>query len=269
MRIPGHRAAALVALSLSLGALGCGPREETGPSSPPEARGGAVPEDEESAYARHRALADRAGREGRWADVIRELREAIRVGPYVEEDHYLLGSVWLRYGDLDAMIQYFREQEARDPKPQTSHFFVGRALAAQGDLDGAIEEYERALAIDPAHELSHQAWGEALESRGELEEAERHYRRAVAIDPTFEFGWESLLRFVEAHGTAERLAATRRAAAEADHDPRHRPYYWARTLAEEGREEAARAELRRVLAADPAFQPARDLAAELGLELQE
>ena len=83
---------------------------------------------------------------------------------------------------------------------------------------------------------------------------------------TFDPGWDSLLRFLETHGTPEALAEARRAADAADDDPRHRPYYWARVLVEEGREEAAREELRRALAADPGFEPARELAEALGME---
>ena len=252
----------LVALLTALVVIGaCGGGEDRD-----DLEGRAVAPSPELDAAAHRALADRAGSEERWGDVIHHLREAVRLGEYDEESRYLLGSVWLRHGDVREMIDYYTATVEADPKPQTSWFFLGRARAKTGDLDAAIEAYRHAIAVDPAHELSHQAWGEALEARGEIEEAERHYRRAVEIDPTFDPGWQSLVRFLATHGSEEELAEARERAAAADElDPRHRPYYWAKVLAEEGREEAAREELRRVLAVDPDFEPARELAAELGI----
>jgi tetratricopeptide (TPR) repeat protein len=258
---------AVLALSLlPLSVLACS--DDAHPPAPAAATGSVAPSAEPD-YGEYLRLADRAGREGRWDDVLRHLREAIRLGPYDEERRYLLGSVWLEHGDLEAMVEYYRGQIATDPKPQTSHFFLGRALAARGDLDAAVEEYHRAIEADPAHELSHQAWAEILEERGELAEAERHYRRAVAIDPTFDAGWDDLLRFLGEHGSTDELEAARRAAAAADGDPRHRPYYWAKILVEEGRPAAAREELERVFAVAPEFEPARRLGRELGMEVPE
>jgi tetratricopeptide (TPR) repeat protein len=200
-----------------------------------------------AALAQARAL----GAQGKHAEAIAVLEEAVRTGPYDENLHYVLGETLERHGTPEEMIRFFSEELARDQKPQTSHYFWAVGLARQGDIEGAIARLQKALEVDPAHEMSQRQWGLLLERQGRLAEALEHLVEATRIHADFRAAFEDAARVAEKLGRQADADSYRRRAATADPNSIRRFLHWARYLHEHGRDQAAWAELQHMLRARP------------------
>jgi tetratricopeptide (TPR) repeat protein len=199
----------------------------------------------------------------RWPEAIAALQEAIRVGPYDENAHYLLGNLMEQHAPPEEMVAYWREAVATDPKPQTAHYFWAVGLERGGDLDGAVARLQAALEVDPAHEMSQLRWAELLERQGKLDEAVAHCREATVIFPDFRVAHEACARILRALGREDEARAAEQRAQASDPNTPRRFVYWARYLADKGRTAAAIAELERALRADANDSDARALLAQL------
>ncbi|MFN8644794.1 MAG: tetratricopeptide repeat protein, partial [Candidatus Binatia bacterium] len=185
-------------------------------------------------YKRVRAL--RA--EQRWPEAITTLQEAVRIGPYNEDAHYLLGNLMEQHAPPEEMVRYWQAAVATDPKPQTAYYFWAVGLERSGDVEGAVAQLRAALEVDPAHEMSQLRWAQLLEKQGRLEEALGHCREAAAILPTFRDAHVTCARILRALGRADDAAAADARAAAID--PGERPVVpWARYLQSKGRTAAA------------------------------
>jgi tetratricopeptide (TPR) repeat protein len=201
--------------------------------------------------------------EQRWPEAIAALEEAIRIGPYNEDAHYLLGTLMEQHAPPDEMVRYWQAAVATDPKPQTAYYYWAVGLERGGDLDGAIAQLRQALEVDPAHEMSELRWAQILEKQGRLDEALAHCQTATTIFPDFRIAHQTCARILRAQGReAEAAAADARARASDPNTPR-RFVYWARYLQSKGRTAAAVAELERALRIDPADAEARALLAQI------
>ena len=200
--------------------------------------------------------------EERWLDAAALFRQGIESGPYDEGARYTLGTVLVQHATTDEVVKYYSETVAADPKPQTSHYFWALALEKAGDREGALEHFGRAIEIDPAHELSQLAWGELLEREGDLRGALAHFERAVYIHPEFVDALRACARAHTRLGDEGKAADFRQRAQQANQDTPMRFVYWARVLLEEGRVEAAIAELENAVEAMPRNEDARRLLAE-------
>jgi len=155
--------------------------------------------------------------EGRPAEAIPHLREALRLRPDYADAHLELGVALAAQGDLLAAIDHYRKALRLSPresivynnlgvalvrlgKPDEAiqqyeaalrlwpgytdaRFNLGFALAAQGRLAEAVEQYRQALQANPRHADAQNHLGIALVQLGQPEEASQHFRRAVEIDP--------------------------------------------------------------------------------------
>lgn len=197
--------------------------------------------------------------EQRWPEAIAALEQAIRIGPYNEDAHYLLGNLMEQHAPPAEMVRYWQAAVATDPKPQTAYYFWAVGLERGGDPDGAVAQLRAALEVDPAHEMSELRWAQILEKQGRLDEALAHCQTATTIFPDFASAHQTCARILRALGrTAEADAAEERARASDPNTPR-RFVYWARYLQGRGRTAAAVAELERALRVDPKDAEARAL----------
>lgn len=199
----------------------------------------------------------------RWPEAIAALQEAIRVGPYDENAHYLLGNLMEQHAAPEEMIAYWSAAVATDPKPQTAHYFWAIGLERQGDLDGAAERLRVALDVDPAHEMSQLRWAEILERQGRLDEALQHCREATVIFPDYRSAHEVCARILRGLGREDDARTAEQRAAGSDPSTSRQFVHWARYLADKGRTAAAIAELERALRADANDAEARALLAQL------
>ena len=198
-----------------------------------------------------------------WPAAIETLEQAIQLGPYNEDLHYMLGS-WMEGHAAPAdMISYWSQAVKTDPKPQTAYYYWAAGLERAGDDTAALARLAQALEVDPAHEMSELRTSEILDRQGKHEPALAHCLTATRIFPDFRQAHEQCARIVSELGRvadAERESALAQAS-----DPKtpRRFLYWARYLAEKGRTAAAKEELSHALAQDPNDSDARALLSQL------
>lgn len=158
------------------------------------------------------------------------LREAERRAPGDPDNCYERGLCAERAGDATAAEVAYGEALRRDPGHGWANLQLGSLLARSGRREAAIRCFETALAALPNLPMLHCNLGTARFTGGELAAAERCYRRALQIDAGY-----TNARFL-----------------------------LGRVLAESGRKDEARAELQRVLQAQPNHPGAAAALRELG-----
>jgi tetratricopeptide (TPR) repeat protein len=197
--------------------------------------------------------------DGRHAQAITVLQEAVRDGAYDEALRYTLGNLMLSHVPPQALIEFFSSRIARDQKPQTSHYFVALGLERMGQTEAGIAELRKALDIDPAHEMSQRQWGLVLEHRGDSQSALEHLVEATRIHPEYRAALEDAARVAERLGRNAEANQWRARARSANPDTPRRFLYWSRYLHEHGRDSAALNEVRRRLAEAPLDAEAAEL----------
>jgi tetratricopeptide (TPR) repeat protein len=94
-------------------------------------------------------LGDYYFRNGRSADALAQMQEAVRLKPRDGHALYNLGNVLANLGRTEEAIQQFREAVRSDPAHPRAHFNYARALVRQGRTEEAIEQLVVALHLDP------------------------------------------------------------------------------------------------------------------------
>jgi Tfp pilus assembly protein PilF len=151
------------------------------------------------------------------------------------------------------------ETEAKDRAARAEEFFRA-AYEAQmkGDLDRAIALYRKSIEAVPTAE-AHTFLGWSLSGQGDYAGAIRECRIAIDLDPEFGNPYNDIGSYlIRLDRHADAIPWLRRAMAARRYDPRHYPHVnLARVFARLGKVDAAIAELRRALAIEPGYPPAR------------
>jgi tetratricopeptide (TPR) repeat protein len=126
----------------------------------------------------HLALAHDLGGEG--AEAERLLRELVAERPAMARAWSNLGSVLLDRGADDEAMTCFERALLEDPKLAEAHFGRGLVLEDRGD-EGALDAYRAAARLDPENPLARLRLGLVLEGRGARDDALVELRRAVSL----------------------------------------------------------------------------------------
>ncbi|RKH03459.1 tetratricopeptide repeat protein [Corallococcus sp. CA047B] len=138
-----------------------------------------TPEDPELRVAHARAL-ERSGSAAKAEGV---LREALG-GEGAAMAYEALAALLERQGRPAEALTLLRDAVARSPKDQDLLFSLGAALDRQGDVAGALSRMRMVLAVAPEHSAAMNFIGYLLAQHGrDLDEAERLVRRALALRP--------------------------------------------------------------------------------------
>jgi Tfp pilus assembly protein PilF len=138
------------------------------------------------------------------------------------------------------------------------HFRAGYAAQMKGDLDAAIAAYRKSIACYPTAE-AHTFLGWVLSFRGDYEGAMRECHRAIEIDPGFGNPYNDIGSYLITLGRHEEaIPWLKRAMTAPRYEPRHYPHVnLARVYAKQWKLDDAIAELKRALAGEPHYRPAR------------
>jgi tetratricopeptide (TPR) repeat protein len=138
------------------------------------------------------------------------------------------------------------------------YFLEGYEAQMQGRLDEAIAAYRRSLERFPTAE-AHTFLGWTLSFRGDYEGAILECHRAIEVDPDFGNPYNDIGSYLIALGRhAEAIPWLHRAIAAKRYQPRHYPHVnLARIHLRQSQIHEAIAELKRALALEPRYQPAR------------
>jgi predicted CXXCH cytochrome family protein len=107
---------------------------------------------------------------------------AIELDPMLPDQHRLLGESRLREGRVAEALAALREALRTDPGDDAAWDLQGRALAEKGESAEAFWDFERALKLRPGSATYLYDYGLALARAGRFEDAERRARAAVAAD---------------------------------------------------------------------------------------
>lgn len=151
--------------------------------------------DAEARFGLGRALA----LQGRDAEAIEQLSEAVRLVPDYGAAHYELSLAYRDAGRPDQAQRHLDLFRQRKGAPLTSdalmaaverlaqgagdHVRRGVELEAKGDLSGAIQEHLLALEADPSLAQAHVNLVSLYARSGDVDSATRHYRAALDLNP--------------------------------------------------------------------------------------
>ena len=133
----------------------------------------------------HNALASSLINEGRFAEGVVHLQEALRIRPDYPLARFNLGVILEREGRIDEAIDQYRRTLRVRPRDAKAHTNLGAALHRMGVLEEAILHYREALRLDPDDSLAHNNLGLALIITGKRDEAISQFREALLINPDY------------------------------------------------------------------------------------
>jgi protein O-mannosyl-transferase len=161
---------------------------------------------------------------------------------------------WLAHNNLGTVLRdrkrprealpHFQAAIRLRPQYSLARYNLGTELQKQGRWEEAVGELRALLEIDPVYPQAHFAWGTALAGQGRFNEAAEQFTAELRLDPGCA---DAYFNLGSAHYRQQRLAeavASYRQAVELK--PRAVEYRLAlaRTLEEQGDQEAAEAQLR-------------------------
>lgn len=124
-------------------------------------------------------------RQGKMAEAMSEVREAIRLAPNWAYSHYAMGSILEPRGWLGRRRagRSFAEAVRLDPASAENRYRLAISLYNDGKSRAALTAAEEGLALDPRHVGCLNARGLSLSHRARRAEASAAFRAALAIDP--------------------------------------------------------------------------------------
>lgn len=126
---------------------------------------------------------------------------AIRIAPYLANNHVGLGTAYQLRGDFMQAERSFRRALEIDPNSLLAqkglgslqedrvrtqvNLFLDRAVAfqKQGDFDQSLSNYIKALNLEPTNPDIHYNIGTAFQAKGDLERANKAYLKAIELNP--------------------------------------------------------------------------------------
>ncbi len=155
------------------------------------------------------ALADLYRRQGRGAEALSALREAVSAQPSNPAAHRGLAVALAQAKEFPEAEKEFRAAIALDPNDWESLTGLGNVLDATGRHDEAILAHRAALDRNPSYAPAHYNLGCVLFNQHNLAEAAREFRGALESDPALaEARWylaEILFQQGDANGAMELL----------------------------------------------------------------
>jgi len=107
-------------------------------------------EPKESNYYRKR-LAESLITERKYSEAVKTIESVIKDDPKDAEARLLRGSLYLSTGNLDKAVTDLQEAVRTDLTNPVARYLLGNALAEQGQYAIAIPELEKAMQLDPGH----------------------------------------------------------------------------------------------------------------------
>jgi tetratricopeptide (TPR) repeat protein len=195
-------------------------------------------------------------------------REAIRVKPTMAWAYQSLATALADDDSVEAALDHYRRAIELDPDFVEAHYNQGNLLARQGRTDEAVAAYDRALALDADQAAVHLNLGSVLAEADRLDEAVVHFREAVRLDPDYGAAHRNLGIALARQGHLEEAIESLWLALRADHLDPVAHYEMAEALRRSGKIGPAVNEYRRTLMVDPDHAGARQALQRLGAPVE-
>ncbi|MEK6643240.1 MAG: tetratricopeptide repeat protein [Planctomycetota bacterium] len=170
-----------------------------------------------------------------------------------------LGALLAEQGDAEMATEYYRVARLENPKSAEAQTNYANGLLALGRVVEAVEAYQQALELRPDIADIHNNLAVALDELGRKEEALQHLNMAVRLNPDYAGAHNNLAVRLAHEGQIVEALEHARAAARLTPENVEVLYLQAQLEFHTGNAEPAKACLRKILALDPGFSPAKDL----------
>jgi len=117
-----------------------------------------------------------------WSDDVKLWQDCVKKSPNKPRQHYNLGVVLARKGNLDEAIEHYRRALSFKPDYVDSYYNLGNALARKGDTEAAILNYLKVLQLNPNFFKSYYNIARILSNQGKTAEAIHNYQKALNIN---------------------------------------------------------------------------------------
>ena len=117
-----------------------------------------------------------------WSDDVRLWKDCVVKSPHQPRQHYNLGVVLARNGNLDKAIEQYRAALNVKPDYAEAYYNLGNALVRKGEAEDAIDNYRKALKFNPDFFKSYYNIAKILYGQGKISEAIHNYQKALTIN---------------------------------------------------------------------------------------
>jgi len=101
----------------------------------------------------------------------------------VSVEHFNLGVVYAKEGNLAGAEEQLRQAVADEPNHPRTHLELGKVLAREGKTEEAIACFRQAAELDPGNPTTFHVLGILYKRAGDRADAERAFQQALALDP--------------------------------------------------------------------------------------
>jgi Tfp pilus assembly protein PilF len=117
-----------------------------------------------------------------WSDDVLLWKDCVVKAPHKSRQHYNLGVVLARKGDLNKAIEEYRAALKIKPDYVDAYYNLGNAFIRKGDAGAAIHNYRMALQNNPDFYKAYYNIAKILYGQGKIDEAIENYQKALAIN---------------------------------------------------------------------------------------
>jgi tetratricopeptide (TPR) repeat protein len=117
-----------------------------------------------------------------WSDDVSLWEDCVIKSPHKPRQHYNLGVVLARKGNLDDAIEHYLTALKIKPDYLEAYYNLGNALARKGDAKAAIYNYRKALQLNPDFFKSYYNIARILYNQGKTGGAIHNYKKALIIN---------------------------------------------------------------------------------------
>lgn len=117
-----------------------------------------------------------------WNDEVTFWEDCVKKSPNKPRQHYNLGVVLARKGNLDEAIHHYFTALNFKPDYLEAYYNLGNALARKGDENAALYNYRKVLQLNPDYLKARYNMARILSNQGKTGEALHHYQKALIIN---------------------------------------------------------------------------------------
>ena len=129
------------------------------------------------------AMAQLQMKQGKTADALGVLGEAVRLNPHSAIVHNGMGEIYLAQENLRLAVREFRQAMDLDPELPGAHFNMALALRQQGKLDRALAEFKQVATLAPRYPDLAYEHGYTLYLKKQYQDALKMYEDAITRNP--------------------------------------------------------------------------------------
>jgi protein O-mannosyl-transferase len=117
-----------------------------------------------------------------WSDDVSLWEDCVAKSPHKSRQHYNLGVVLARNGNLEDAIKHYRKALKIKPDYLEAYYNLGNALARKGNAEAAMTNYNKVLEINPDYVAAYYNKSRIFLNQGKIGEAIDNYQRTLIIN---------------------------------------------------------------------------------------